>query len=129
MLIYMRDTYAGGLGERDPDKPLPGAKDLVDHNLYRAYQKILDAQRRLRDELDELKAQGNLSLSAVMEDKQHELDQLPSRMVFCYGDLEHDPAVKEYFDALELYDYDMPFLMIVDHRTMIQQTHKVYKAE
>lgn len=56
MLIYMRDTYAGGLGELDPDEPLPGAKDLVDHNLYRANRKILGARRRLRDELDELKA-------------------------------------------------------------------------
>lgn len=120
----MRDTYAGGLGELDPDEPLPGAKDLVDHNLHRAHEKILDAWRGLRDELDELKAKGNLSLSTAIEDKQQELDQLPSRMVFCYGDLENDLAVKEYFDALELYDYDMPFLMIVDHRT-----HKVYKAE
>ena len=43
MLIYMRDTYAGGLGELDPDETLPGSKDLVDHNLYRANHKIIDA--------------------------------------------------------------------------------------
>ena len=69
MLIYMRDIYPGGLGELDPDEPLPGAKDLIDHNLYKAYEKILDMQRSLQSELDELRAQNNLTMGAIIESK------------------------------------------------------------
>ena len=114
LLVYVRDQFSGGLGDPDPEDPPPGQSELVDFNLYKAYQQLLAHQDGLEQELKGLKHQNNSTLEQTIETKQRHFDLINKNILFCYGDLATEPQLKSYYDSLRLYDYHLPFLLLID---------------